>query len=94
MLVSVKVTLDDGLELDIAQEVEDGADVSPDDVLRLAARDGYLSLSDSERVSLDHVAGVAFVEEHAQGGPGWGPGLQDEDDAAAAASSYDAPQRP
>jgi len=88
MLVTVRVVLGDGREIEIAQEVEDGAQVSPAQVLGRAARNGYLALSDSEEVPLSSIVRVEPAGKDAPAGPGWVRGLQDEDAAAAADSGY------
>jgi hypothetical protein len=88
MLVTVHVVLTDGREVDIARDVDEAQHLSPAQVLDFALRDGYLPLSDSEQVPLSNVARVEFAEVDAPAGPGWGPGLQDEDAASAAGSDY------
>lgn len=93
MLVTVHVVLTDGREVEIAQEVDEHERPSAAEVLRRAVRNGHLPLSDSEQVALESVSCVEFVDVAAPPGPGWGPGLglQDEDAASAAASSYEPP---
>jgi hypothetical protein len=93
MLVTVRVLLDDGRVIELARDVRDEEDLSPAGLLEREAVDGTLSLSDSERVPLERIARAEFVEKDAPTGPGWGPGLQDEDAASAAAGNYDGPER-
>ena len=90
-LITIRVVLDDGREVDIAHHVDAGDSPSPGDVLRSAASDGEIAISDSERVPMDRVSTVAFVDAPAPTGPGWGPGLQDEDAASAASGGYEEP---
>ena len=80
---------DDGREVDIAHQVDSRDSPSPEDILRSAASNGQVAISDSERMPLERVSTVAFVDEPAPAGPGWGPGLQDEDAASAASGGYD-----
>ena len=86
---TIRVVFDDGREVDIAHQVVANDCPSPEDVLRSAASDGEIAISDSERVPLDRVSKVSFVDEPAPTGPGWGPGLQDEDAASAASGGYE-----
>lgn len=89
MLVTVRAVLGDGRVMELAREVEDRERLSPRQLLEREAHDGVLSLSDSEQVPLREIAHAEFVDKDAPTGPGWGPGLQDEDAASAAASNYD-----
>ncbi len=88
MLVTVRVVLRDGREFDLAQEVEDGARLSPEDVVARAANDGRLAVSDSAEVALDEIDQLELAPQDAPAGPGWGPGLQDEDALSAADGGY------
>jgi hypothetical protein len=88
-LITVRVVFDDGREVDIAHQVEAGDRPSPWEVLRSAAPGGEIPISDSAHVPLERVSAVSFVDKPAPEGPGWGPGLQDEDAASAAGGSYE-----
>jgi len=88
MFVAVRVVLTDGRVVEITHEVEDDERLSPAQVLERAVHDGELPLSDSERIPVASVASVEFAHTDAPTGPGWGPGLQDEDAASAASSDY------
>jgi hypothetical protein len=88
MLVTIRVVLIDGREVEIAREIRRGEQVSPAYLLERSARNGFLQLSDSEQVPLAWVVRVEFAQTDAPAGPGWVRGLQDEDAAAAAASGY------
>ena len=92
MLVTVRAVLEDGRVIELARDVGDEEGLSPGQLLEREAHDGVLSLSDSEQVPLESIAHAEFVEKDAPTGPGWGPGLQDEDAASAAASNYDGPK--
>lgn len=94
MLVTVRAALQDGRVIELARDVEGGERLSPLELLARHAHDGLLSLSDSERVPLESISHAEFVGTEAPAGPGWGPGLQDEDAASAAASDYRRPGRP
>jgi len=89
MLVTVRAILEDGRVIELTREVVAGEDLSPVQLLQREAHDGSLSLSDSERVPLESIAHAEFVDTEVQRGPGWLPGLQDEDAASASASNYD-----
>ena len=91
MLRIVRVVLRDGRELEIAQEVDEGSALTAEQMLAHATVDGRLRVSDSNTVGVEEVACVELVRPHAPAGPGWGPGLQDEDAAAAASSGYEDP---
>ena len=93
MLLTVRAVLEDGRVVDFAREVGDEERLSAAQLLERQAQDGYLALSDSEKVPLGRVVSVEFVAGDAPAGPGWGPGLQDEDAASAAGSNYDGPKR-
>jgi hypothetical protein len=88
VIVAVRAVLKDGRVVRFVREVEDDARLTPAQLLTRLAQDGLLSLSDSDRIPLDSVAHAEYADEDTQPGPGWGPGLQDEDAASAAASNY------
>ena len=90
-LITVRVVFDDGREVDIAHQVDAGDRPSPWEVLRSAAPTGQVPISDSVRVPLERVSTVSFVDKPAPEGPGWGPGLQDEDAASAARGGFSSP---
>jgi hypothetical protein len=88
VLVTVRVVLRDGREFDLAQEVEDGARLSPDEVVARAANEGRLAVSDSAEIALDEIDRLELAPPDSPAGPGWGPGLQDEDALSAADGGY------
>jgi len=92
MFVTVRAVLEDGRVIEFVRDVGDEEDLSPRQLLEREAHDGVLSLSDSEHVRLESIAHAEFVDRAAPTGPGWGPGLQDEDAASAAASNYERPK--
>jgi hypothetical protein len=88
MLVTVRAVLEDGRVIELARDVGDAEGLSPARLLEREAHHGVLSLSDREQVPLESIAHAEFVDKDLPTGPGWAPGLQDEDAASAAASNY------
>jgi hypothetical protein len=88
VLVTVRAVLADGRRVEFTRNVEGRESLSPEQVLEREAHDGALALSDSETIPLGSITHAEFVERDTPAGPGWGPGLQDEDAAAAAASDF------
>ena len=88
MLVRVRVGLRDGREFDLAQELEDGVEWSAAEVVARATYDGHVALSDTASVPAEEIAHATLLPLDAPEGPGWGPGLQDEDAASASDGRY------
>jgi hypothetical protein len=94
VLVTLRLTLANGEERLLAQEVVD-ADSAPRAILAgLAAPDGRVPLGDRESCRLEEIVNAVVVPPEPQRGPDWteaGVSLRDEDVAAAMASAADDP---
>ncbi len=86
----LRIGLADGREIDLTVDA-DHDQGSPWALLRRLVVDGELALSDTDAVSVSEVSSVEVVVPDAPAGPGWGPGLQDEDAATALQENYAPP---
>lgn len=95
MLVTLRLTLKDGEERLLAQEVAD-ADTTPEQILEaVATADGTVPLGDRESCRLDDIVNAVVVVPEPQRGPTWpeadGAPLRDEDVADAMGSAFEKP---
>jgi hypothetical protein len=94
MLVTLRLTLANGEERLLAQEVAD-ADIAPREILEsVTTDDGRVPLGDRESCRLDEIVDAVVVVPEPQRGPTWteaGAPLRDEDVAAAMGSAFDDP---
>jgi hypothetical protein len=95
VLITLKLTLKNGAERLLAQEVED-ADTTPEQILEsVTTDDGRVPLGDRESCRLEEIANAVVVLPEPQRGPTWteadGAPLRDEDVASAMESGFENP---
>jgi hypothetical protein len=95
VVVTLRLTLANGEERLLAQEVAD-ADATPREILEsVATGDRRVPLGDRESCGLDEIVEAVVVVPEPQRGPMWreadGAPLRDEDVADAMASAFDNP---
>jgi hypothetical protein len=90
-LVTLRLYLRDGSERLLSSEIEDVRG-SPAEILESVSENGRIALGDRESLSLDQVLKAEREPPpEPQTGPSWGPGLQDEDVAAALEENFEPP---
>jgi len=95
VLITLRLTLKNGEERLLAQEVED-ADTTPEQILDgVTTDDGSVPLGDRESCRLDEIVDAVVVVPEPQRGPTWpeadGAPLRDEDVAGAMGSAFENP---
>ena len=95
MLITLRLTLENGDERLLAQEVDD-PDTTPEQILEsVTTDDGRVPLGDRESCRLDEIVNAVVVVPEPQRGPTWteadGAPLRDEDVAGAMGSAFEKP---
>lgn len=92
MLVTLKLSLSDGRELELSRELEaDESSLEPRQVLERSSRDGRVALGDRESCSLAEIVKVEVVHPERREGPTLAHGIRDEDVATALKGNYESP---